>query len=86
MADEEKKEGSPVKLKKTSKRYENYEVSGTTLKKKNKSCPKCGPGVFLANHKDRVYCGNCKYVEMNDSEEKEVKEEKSSKEVKEEKK
>jgi small subunit ribosomal protein S27Ae len=67
MADE-KQEGKPVKLKKTSKRYENYEVSGSTVKRKNKSCPKCGPGVFLAKHKDRITCGNCGYVEVVGSE------------------
>jgi small subunit ribosomal protein S27Ae len=65
---EEKTEGAPVKLKKTSRRYENYEVSGSEVKRKNKSCPKCGAGVFLAKHKDRVYCGKCGYVEFNDVE------------------
>ncbi|TKJ17650.1 30S ribosomal protein S27ae [Candidatus Woesearchaeota archaeon B3_Woes] len=68
MAD--KKEGKEVKKKKTSKRYENYEVSGNSVKRKNKSCPKCGMGVFLANHKDRLYCGKCGYVEMKSSEDK----------------
>ncbi|MCA9478717.1 MAG: 30S ribosomal protein S27ae [Simkania sp.] len=32
-------------------------------KAKNKSCPKCGPGIFLADHKDRVSCGKCGYTE-----------------------
>lgn len=32
-------------------------------KAKNKACPKCGPGVFLANHKDRFSCGKCSYTE-----------------------
>lgn len=32
-------------------------------KVKNKSCPKCGPGTFLANHKDRDSCGKCGYTE-----------------------
>ena len=67
MAEEEKKEGAPVKLKKTSKRYSNYEISGSTLKRKNKSCPKCGPGIFLADHPNRVYCGACGYVEMKEA-------------------
>lgn len=39
-----------------SKVYENG-------KSKNKSCPKCGPGVFMASHKDRVACGKCGYTE-----------------------
>lgn len=33
-------------------------------KTKNKSCPKCGPGVFLAEHANRVSCGKCGYTEM----------------------
>jgi len=53
-----------IKKKKTSRRYKNYEVSGGSLKRKNKSCPKCGAGIFLANHKNRLYCGKCFYVEM----------------------
>lgn len=24
-----------------------------------KQCPNCGPGTFMANHFDRVYCGKC---------------------------
>jgi len=33
-------------------------------KLKNKSCPKCGPGVFMAQHKDRMTCGKCGYSEF----------------------
>ena len=32
-------------------------------KRKNKTCPKCGPGIFLAEHKDRRSCGKCGYME-----------------------
>jgi len=32
-------------------------------KRKNKTCPKCGAGVFLAAHKDRMTCGKCHYME-----------------------
>ncbi len=31
---------------------------------KKKFCPRCGPGVFLAEHKNRVTCGKCKYSEI----------------------
>lgn len=24
-----------------------------------KVCPQCGPGIFMATHFDRVYCGKC---------------------------
>jgi ubiquitin-small subunit ribosomal protein S27Ae len=40
-----------------------YEVSGDTLTRTHKSCPKCGPGIFLAEHGDRRSCGKCGYSE-----------------------
>ncbi len=33
-------------------------------KAKKPVCPKCGPGVFMATHKDRVSCGKCGYTEF----------------------
>lgn len=30
----------------------------------NKTCPRCGDGTFLAKHKDRLYCGKCRYTEF----------------------
>ncbi len=32
-------------------------------KAKNKSCPKCGAGTLMAEHKDRRTCGKCNYME-----------------------
>ncbi len=53
------------KVKKSPKgRWNLYQVSGNKLERKNKSCPKCGAGDFLANHKDRLVCGKCKYSEF----------------------
>jgi len=43
-------------------RWNLYETSGG-LKRKNKSCPKCGAGTFMAGHKDRWTCGKCGYME-----------------------
>jgi ubiquitin-small subunit ribosomal protein S27Ae len=43
--------------------HTKYEISGESVKPKNKTCPKCGPGVFLAKHKDRETCGKCGYME-----------------------
>ena len=40
-----------------------YEVSGDALTRTHKSCPKCGPGIFLAEHGDRRSCGKCGYSE-----------------------
>ena len=58
MAEEKKQK----KKKKTSKKYVLYEGS----KRKNKFCPKCGPGVFLANHANRITCGTCGYMEKKE--------------------
>jgi ubiquitin-small subunit ribosomal protein S27Ae len=65
-ANKPKKEGRKVSV--------LYEISGDSISRKNKSCPKCGQGTFLAKHKDRVVCGKCGYMEMNSKRE-EVKEE-----------
>ena len=48
----------------TSKKWQVYDVSDDKLKRKQKYCPKCGPGVFLANHNDRLCCGSCGYTEF----------------------
>lgn len=40
-----------------------FEAKGEALGRKNKSCPKCGPGVYLAKHATREACGNCGYTE-----------------------
>ena len=37
--------------------------TGPRIYKPGKSCPKCGPGVHLAVHKDRLSCGKCGYFE-----------------------
>lgn len=42
---------------------EKYELVGTTLKRRGRFCPKCGAGVFLAEHEDRRACGKCGYME-----------------------
>lgn len=52
------------KQKKSKGRWELYDTSGG-LKRKNKSCPKCGEGTFMAQHKDRSNCGKCNYTEFS---------------------
>ena len=29
-----------------------------------KVCPQCGPGIFMATHFNRVYCGKCHLVSV----------------------
>ena len=54
----------PKKDKTTSHKYKMYDASGSELKRKNKFCPKCGVGVFMAQHKSRLTCGKCSYTEF----------------------
>jgi len=59
------KEGKkPHKNKPTSKKYSLYKVNGSSLERKRKQCPRCGAGVFLAEHGDRISCGKCTYTEF----------------------
>ncbi len=51
------------KNKPASQKYKRYTFSGETVSR-TKHCVKCGPGVFLATHKDRLYCGKCHYTEF----------------------
>jgi len=50
-----------VKNKKPSKRYSKYKISGDSIVRQP-SCPRCGPGTFLAQHKNRQTCGACGYT------------------------
>jgi small subunit ribosomal protein S27Ae len=48
----------------TSAKYKFYSVEGGNVKRKAKACPRCGPGILLADHKTRLYCGKCHYTEF----------------------
>ena len=50
---------------KPSKVYDLYEKDGEKVKRKNTFCPKCGNGVYMANHKNRKSCGKCGYTEFS---------------------
>ena len=52
------------KVKKPAYRiHKAYKIEGDKSTSKNKTCPKCGSGVFMAKHKDRWTCGKCTYME-----------------------
>jgi len=50
-----KKEKSPMQSR-------LYDVSSGKVVRKNNTCPKCGPSVVMAKHKDRETCGKCFYT------------------------
>lgn len=51
-----------------------YAVEGEKVARQRRFCPRCGPGVFLGEHKDRFSCGRCGYTEFKkDSKPKETK-------------
>ena len=39
-----------------------YKIEGDSLVRTHRTCPKCGPGFFLADHYDRWSCGKCGYT------------------------
>lgn len=49
---------------------ELYKVEGEKVIRMRRNCPKCGDGVFLAEHKDRLSCGKCGYTEFKGKKEK----------------
>lgn len=38
---------------------EKYNIEENKLKRKNPFCPRCGKGVFMADHGDFWACGKC---------------------------
>ena len=41
-----------------------FKVEGEKVTLGRKYCPRCGPGVIMAEHKDRTACGKCGYTEF----------------------
>ncbi len=68
------KKGKKVRIKEKKQRtgrkheskkvWEMYEISGSEIRRKKPFCPRCGPGAFLSEHKNRKYCGKCGYTEI----------------------
>ncbi len=46
------------------KTHSFYEIGGEEAVRKRKSCPRCGQGTWLGEHKGRLYCGKCGYTEF----------------------
>ena len=57
----EKADGAPRNVEVFGKLYKR---EGNRIVRQKRDCPKCGPGTFMAQHKDRVSCGKCGYTEF----------------------
>ncbi len=53
----------PHKNKPTSKKYTKYKIEDGKIVRE-KTCPRCGPGVFVMKASNRIYCGRCRYTEF----------------------
>jgi ribosomal protein S27AE len=54
----------PKKPKVSPKVYKFYAINQQgKVEKLRRECPRCGRGVFMAQHKDRLHCGKCGYTE-----------------------
>jgi len=47
----------------SSQKWKLYKIEGDKIIRLRPFCPKCGPGVFMADHGDRFTCGKCGYTE-----------------------
>jgi small subunit ribosomal protein S27Ae len=41
-----------------------YEITDNKVQRTRRECPRCGKGIFMAVHKDRLTCGKCSYTEF----------------------
>jgi len=39
-----------------------YVVKDGKIVEKRRCCPRCGEGIFMAEHKDRFTCGTCHFT------------------------
>jgi len=46
------------------KSWISYQVKDNQVNRKKTNCPRCGPGTWISQHKNRNYCGKCGYTEF----------------------
>ena len=44
--------------------YKFYQIKDSKITKLRNNCPRCGKGIFLAEHSDRLTCGKCGYTDF----------------------
>lgn len=50
-----------------SQRWKKYKIEGGKIIRE-KTCPRCGPGIFLMKALNRLYCGKCHYTSFDKEE------------------
>jgi len=55
------------KNKPTSEKWKKYKIEGDKVIRE-RSCPRCGPGIFLSQGQGRLYCGKCHFTEFGKKE------------------
>ena len=63
-----KKKGKHIHKKEKMHTLKLYGVDKDTVTYLRKTCPTCGPGLFMAKHWDRYYCGFCHTTVKMDAE------------------
>jgi small subunit ribosomal protein S27Ae len=53
-----------VAKKKENKISQIYHIEAGKIKREKRECPRCGRGVFMAQHSDRNTCGKCGFTEF----------------------
>lgn len=68
MSTKEEQKAAPKPEKKTETKKEEkgihalYKVEDQKVTRLRPTCERCGPGYFMANHKDRYTCGHCGFT------------------------
>ena len=63
----EEKPTTKAKSKPSPQVWKYYKIDGESVVLLKKECPRCGKGVFLADHKERQSCGKCGFTQFNRS-------------------
>ena len=58
-------EGKKTKTSKEVAIYKFYNIHENKTTKIKRECPRCGKGVFMAEHRDRFTCGKCGFTEFS---------------------
>jgi small subunit ribosomal protein S27Ae len=70
----EPKKGAPKPEKKAAKKKDEkgvnalYKIEGEKVTRLRPTCERCGPGYFMAKHKDRYTCGHCGFTRYKQAE------------------